>query len=114
MIWAAWHLPAFFFDDNLRQVAGFSLIGWLLGLVSGSIVLSWMTRKADGSVIPAVLWHGTFNTVVAGSDADPFISGFCSMLVVAAAIYLRLRCGPDLTCTSHFKTRVSRNKFSLR
>jgi membrane protease YdiL (CAAX protease family) len=96
IVWAAWHLPAFFFDENLRQMGGPGTLGWMIGLVSGSIVLSWMTLNAGGSAIPAVVWHGTFNTVVAGTHADPFISGFCSMLVVAAALYLRLRYGSDL------------------
>jgi membrane protease YdiL (CAAX protease family) len=96
LFWAAWHVPAFFFDENLGQMAGFGAVGWLIGLISGSILLSWMTVNAGGSVIPAILWHGTFNTLVAGSDGDPFIAGFCSMLVVGAALYLRIRFGPDL------------------
>jgi membrane protease YdiL (CAAX protease family) len=96
MFWAGWHLPVFFFDENFRQMEGFGIVGWIIGLVSGSILLSWMTLNAEGSVIPAVLWHGTFNTVVAGTNADPFVSGLCSMLVVAAAIYLRLQFGTEL------------------
>jgi membrane protease YdiL (CAAX protease family) len=96
IFWAAWHLPAFFFDKNLQQMVGPAVMGWLIGLVSGSVLLSWITLNAGKSVIPAVLWHGTFNTVVAGADADPFISSFCSMLVVVAAIYLKLKFGPDL------------------
>jgi len=77
-------------------MGGFGVVGWLIGLVAGSILLSWMTLNAEGSVIPAVLWHGTFNTVVAGTNADPFVSGLCSMLVVAAAVYLRLQFGTEL------------------
>jgi membrane protease YdiL (CAAX protease family) len=96
IFWAAWHLPAFFFDKNLQQMVGPAIMGWLIGLVSGSVLLSWMTLNAGKSVIPAVLWHGTFNTVTAGTDADAFISAFCSMTVIAMAIYLRFKFGSDL------------------
>ncbi len=96
VFWAGWHLPLFFFDPDFMQMAGFGIVGWLVSLASGSVLLSWMTLNAKGSIIPAILWHGTFNTIVSG--ADFFVSGFCSMAVIAAAALIRIGSGQDLLC----------------
>jgi membrane protease YdiL (CAAX protease family) len=94
LFWAGWHLPLFLLDPGYKQMTGFGAVGWLVSLVSGSILLSWMTLEANKSVIPAVLWHGTFNTVVSG--AGFFVSAFCSMAVVAASLLVWICIGPTL------------------
>jgi membrane protease YdiL (CAAX protease family) len=95
LFWAGWHAPLFVFDPGFREMAGFGMIGWFVGLMSGSILLSWMTVNAKWSIIPAVLWHGAFDTVASGKD--PFVPPFCSMAVVVLAVFIWVRFGPGLT-----------------
>ena len=57
VLWAAWHLPAF-----LASWMGQQPLGWFFAYVIPlSIVAFWLTRKAKGSVIPAVLLHSSTN-----------------------------------------------------
>lgn len=98
LFWAGWHLPLFFFDPSFRDLVGFTMVGWFIGLMSGSLLLSWLTVNAKWSIVPAILWHGAFDTVVSGTD--PFVAGFCSMAVVALAVYIWIKYGSKLSTTT--------------
>ena len=57
VLWAAWHLPAF-----LTSWMGKEPLGWFfLYVIPLSVISFWLTRKAKGSVIPAVLLHSSTN-----------------------------------------------------
>jgi membrane protease YdiL (CAAX protease family) len=57
VLWAAWHLPAF-----LTSWMGKEPMGWFfLYVIPLSVISFWLTRKAKGSVIPAVLLHSSTN-----------------------------------------------------
>jgi membrane protease YdiL (CAAX protease family) len=57
VLWAAWHLPAF-----LTSWMGQQPLGWFFAYVIPlSVITFWLTRKAKGSVIPAVLLHSSTN-----------------------------------------------------
>jgi len=57
VLWAVWHLPAFW-----ASWMGDQPLGWFFAYVIPlSIVAFWLTRKAKGSVIPALLLHTSTN-----------------------------------------------------
>jgi len=57
VLWAAWHLPAFW-----AAWMGDQPLGWFFAYVIPlSMIAFWLTRKAKGSVIPAVLLHTSGN-----------------------------------------------------
>jgi membrane protease YdiL (CAAX protease family) len=57
LLWAAWHLPAFW-----ASWMGEQPLGWFFAYVIPlSIVAFWLTRKAKGSAIPAILLHSSGN-----------------------------------------------------
>jgi membrane protease YdiL (CAAX protease family) len=57
VLWAAWHLPAF-----LTSWLGKEPLGWFFAyIIPLSVISFWLTRKAKGSVIPAVLLHSSTN-----------------------------------------------------
>ena len=60
-IWALWHLPLFGKELPLDQ-----LIPFLVSLTSASLVLTWLTNRTGGGVLPAMLCHATVNAVGAG------------------------------------------------
>ena len=93
--WALWHLPAFFYDGGI-EARGMAIIGWYIGLVFGSILLAWLTRNARWSVIPAIIWHGTFNLTIASDQAEGMIAAIISVMVIVTAIVLRRVHGQEL------------------
>jgi membrane protease YdiL (CAAX protease family) len=58
ILWALWHLPLFFYLYDATI-----LVGFLLGLLSGAIVFTWLYNSSGGSVLLVAVWHAAFNFV---------------------------------------------------
>ncbi len=59
VIWTVWHLPAFLFSGMPQSSLP---LGWFcVSMVSVTVLMSWVTIKAQGAVIPAILMHWAFN-----------------------------------------------------
>ena len=59
-VWMLWHVPQFLFNPGFRSM-GWSVIGWAIALVAGSIWLGWLARLGRWSIVPIVVWHGGFD-----------------------------------------------------
>ena len=60
VIWAVWHLPAFFISGTPQQ--GFALPIFFLGAVALSVVTTWIFVRTAGSVLLAMLVHRMANS----------------------------------------------------
>jgi membrane protease YdiL (CAAX protease family) len=93
LAWAGWHLPAFFYVPSYVTLGLWVLPGFLLGILAGAIVLTWLYNSSHGSVLAVVLWHASFNYVSASPRAGGFAAAVTSTLVMlwAAAVVWRYR-----------------------
>lgn len=90
LLWAGWHAPAFFYNYELSL---FSVVAFVVSIVAGAMVLTWLYNSTGGSVLATILWHGTYNAAVAGGDA--VVSAAVTAVVIAAFILI-IRCyGPE-------------------
>ncbi len=88
VIWAGWHLPAFFYRDTyiaMGFIVGFPLL--VVSVTFGSIFLTWLYNSTNGSTLIAILFHGVFNWLLT-SGAGGEMS---SMLMSAAVIFWAVR-----------------------
>jgi membrane protease YdiL (CAAX protease family) len=88
VIWAGWHLPAFFYRDTyiaMGLVVGFPLL--VVSVTFGSVFLTWLYNSTNGSTLIAILFHGVFNWLLT-SGAGGEMS---SMLMSAAVIFWAVR-----------------------
>jgi CAAX protease family protein len=83
--WAGWHLPAFFYVPSYLGLGLWILPGFFLGILAGTIVLTWLYNSSHGSVLAVVLWHASFNFVSASPNARGFVAGVTSTLVMVWA-----------------------------
>lgn len=90
LLWAGWHAPAFFYNYELSL---FSVLAFVVGIVAGAMVLTWLYNSAGGSVFATILWHGTYNAVVAGSEGA--VAGAITGAVILAFILIVRRYGPE-------------------
>lgn len=81
VVWIVWHAPAFFFNPTY-QAMGAGIVGWMLALVLGSFVLSWMTAGARWSIVPVVLWHAGFDLLTAADQSAGMIASTISAVVM--------------------------------
>ena len=88
MAWAGWHLPAFFYVPSYAALGVWVLPGFVLGVLAGAIVLTWLYNSSGGSVLAVVLWHASFNFVTASPNAAGLSAAVTSTLVMCWAVWI--------------------------
>ena len=89
IIWAGWHIPMFLYNENLMALGIIGTLFWFIGLVFGSVLLTWLYNSTKGSILITAIWHGTFNlfTAAAGQAAET-ASGIISMFVMILVVII--------------------------
>jgi membrane protease YdiL (CAAX protease family) len=83
IVWAGWHFPMFLYDENLIALGPVGTVFWAIGLMFGSILLTWLYNSSEGSILVTALWHGTFNLFTgAAGQAAGLAAGIISMFVM--------------------------------
>lgn len=96
MIWVPWHLPVFFYDKDFQSMGIISILGWIVGLVFGSLLLGWLVKQSQWSLWAVILWHGTFNLFTTSDLINPLYPGIMSALVILIVLWIARRYGEDL------------------
>jgi len=92
VVWALWHLPGVLSDPGLRPPAPF-----FLGVVSLSVIVTWIFLQTKGSVLVAVLFHAWYDWVLlfpvamlAPVDIERMFWGLVAVqIAIAVAVVLR-------------------------
>lgn len=87
LVWAFWHLPAFFFNPTYMEM-GFGVIGWLISLSFGSVLLGYLCEKSKYSIIPVLIWHAGFDLITAADISSSYLAPVASALVIIQGIYI--------------------------
>ncbi len=85
VFWGIWHAPAFVYNDDLRDLGPVSTIGWGIGLLAAACFFTWFL-STSGSLLAVVVWHATFNTLVASEAAEGTIAAVTTTLVMMSAV----------------------------
>ena len=88
-LWAGWHTPAFFVVETYRAMTVPMIVGGFgLGICAGSIVLSRIAQRTDGSVLAAALWHALYNMTSATAASRGVIAAVTTTCVMVWALVL--------------------------
>ena len=75
VVWAFWHLPAFFYKDTYMAMG---LAGGLpmlvLSITAAALVFTWLYNTSGGSLLVVIVFHALFDflsVTPAGGDAAP-------------------------------------------
>ena len=83
-LWALWPLPLFFYSYQVSVLPGF-----LIGLLAGAIVFTWLYNSAGGSILLVAIWHGAFNfTTACVSCKTGASAAIISTLVMVWAVFI--------------------------
>ena len=85
--WVGWHLPFFLMVDGFEHMGPLAA-GWALGVMAGSLVLTWLYREGHGSVLLVAAWHTAFNFTSATDATGPVVGAVTSMLVIGWAVWI--------------------------
>jgi len=79
----------FFYNFEMNL---FGVVAFTVSIMSGALVLTWLYNSTGGSVLVTTLWHGAFNTAVAGAQGA--MAGMVTAFVILAAVLIARWVGP--------------------
>lgn len=95
VLWAFWHLPAFFYRDTLLAMGvwlGFPML--LFTLLVTSVIFTWLYNGTQGSLLIAALFHGLFDYFSVSSAGGPGAAIVMSAPIVIISIIVFRLYGP--------------------
>jgi membrane protease YdiL (CAAX protease family) len=90
-IWATWHAPAFLVNASYRAMPSAMLPMFFLGLLCGSVFLTWLYNRGRQSIALVAVWHGLFGLFTGTVAAKGALAAVQSTAVVAIAVVLIAR-----------------------
>ena len=86
-LWALWHLPLFLMPGSSQY--GEALITYIYLLICWTVVMTLFVGKARGSVLPAILLHGSANFVAFTINyPHQYVRLFWGIAALIAAVFL--------------------------
>lgn len=92
VFWALWHVPSMLVIQNYRELGRPQILpGFLIGILAGSIFLTWLFDASGGSVLIVALWHATYNLVAGTAAAHGLDAAIVSTAIMIWAIVIVVR-----------------------
>jgi uncharacterized protein len=88
LMWALWHAPMFVAVASFRSFGPVVLVGWLIGLVCGAVVLTWLYNRSGGSILVVAVWHAGYNMVAGTTAASGLLAATSTTVVIGLAVVL--------------------------
>lgn len=105
LMWAFWHLPAFFYRPGYLGMGLFEIIGWIFSLFAGAIILTWLFNSSKGSILSAILFHASvefaFMSNIARGNMSFYIGACFIIFAIAILIISRLINIKQITIAKH-------------
>lgn len=79
--WALWHLPTFFYRTGYMTMDVPSIIGWVLSLFTGALILTWLYRLGQGSLLVCAVFHCSIDIVFMHVQGNAHLTNYLGMLV---------------------------------
>ncbi len=58
-VWGLWHLPLFFLAGTPQSKM--PILVFMLNIMAGSVLFGWLSKRTQGSVLPALVLHTSLN-----------------------------------------------------
>jgi membrane protease YdiL (CAAX protease family) len=88
LIWACWHIPAFFFRDTYIEMGVFGFPLFAFSILFAAMVLTWLYNSTSGSLLLVVLFHGFFNYFSTSDAGGPFAAPIMTIPIVVWALLI--------------------------
>jgi membrane protease YdiL (CAAX protease family) len=81
VLWAAWHIPLFFYRSGYTEMGIAGIAGWFFSLLTGSILLSWMYNSSRGSILVCAIFHSTIDVAFTANVPHADVVNYLGMFV---------------------------------
>ena len=86
--WAGWHVPLFAFSSGLSSFGLAEAVGWLVSLVLGSILLTWLFNSSAGSIAAVALFHAALDIFITSPIAPELPNLMGALLTVGTLLLI--------------------------
>jgi CAAX protease family protein len=95
VLWACWHLPAFFFRDTYTDlgVLGFPMFAFMM--LFTTMVFTWLYNSTYGSLLLVVLFHAFFNWFSVSEAGGQLAATIMSVPIILWALIIPRRYGME-------------------
>jgi membrane protease YdiL (CAAX protease family) len=90
-VWCAWHVPAFFVTETYRQMPPAMIPMFFVGVLSGSVVLTWLYNRGRSSILLVAVFHGTYNWMSGSVGARGALAAIETTVVMMIAAVLLIQ-----------------------
>jgi membrane protease YdiL (CAAX protease family) len=81
VFWAAWHIPLFLYRPGYTSMDAAGAFGWLVSLLTGSVLLTWLFNSTRGSLLAVAVFHATVDIPFTADLPDARIMGYLGMFI---------------------------------
>jgi membrane protease YdiL (CAAX protease family) len=86
LLWTLWHVPSFFYHETYMGMGWIMLPGFIIGVLCGAVLFTWLYNGTGGSVLMVAIWHALFDLMTASAAGRDFIPIVTSAGVIAWAL----------------------------
>lgn len=95
LLWATWHLPAFFFRDTYVELGALGFVMFAVMLIFVTMTFTWLYNSTGGSVWMAIVFHAFFNWLSVSEAGGQFVAPLMSVPIVVWAFFIPRRYGTE-------------------
>ena len=97
VLWAAWHIPLFFYRPGYTSMDVFGVLGWFFSLLTGAVLLTWLFNSTRQSDFIVAVFHATIDIAFTSNASTPEVSQYVGMIItffgIAVLIFTRFKLG---------------------
>lgn len=92
--WALWHAPLFLYRPGYTAMGAAGAAGWLLSLLTGAVLLTWLYNESRGSILVVALFHATVDVASTSNLASPLVGSAMGVLITLWGLAVLVIAGP--------------------
>ncbi len=81
IFWALWHWPLFLYRPGYMSMGVAGVVGWVLSLLTGSVLLSWLYNSTKAGILTCAIFHSTIDVAFTANFAGTSVVGNMGMLI---------------------------------
>lgn len=79
--WAVWHAPLFLYRPEFVGMGVAGAIGWLVSLLTGAVLLTWLYTSSRGSLLVVALFHASVDVAFTSAASSSVVTNTLGVLI---------------------------------
>lgn len=95
LLWACWHLPAFFYRDTYIELGILGFPMFAFSILFAAMVFTWLYNSTGGSLLLVIIFHAVFNWLSVSEAGGQFVALMMTVPVILGALFIPRKYGME-------------------